>query len=82
MNRLRMMKAVVTVALVLGALSYGGHAAIAGARTPNCLYSPPAFLGECPAGGSSECDQMCKEAGPDWMGYCTGGGANCCVCFM
>jgi hypothetical protein len=73
-----MMKAVVTVALVLGALGYGGRQAIASAQVRDCQYAPPLWLGSCTS--TPECDQRCYETNGDlWVGLCN---AGCCACYM
>ena len=78
MKNLRMMKAVVTVALVLGALGYGGHAAFAGSRAFDCRDQPPWWLGSCTS--TPQCDQRCFDTnGPLWGGLCE---AGCCACYM
>ena len=67
-------------ALVLAALTYGTRQAVAGTRDSGCPFDPPAFLGDCPAGGSSECNMMCQSYGKEWSGFCTM--TDCCVCFL
>ena len=85
MSRLAILKMTGTVVIVAAALTYGAGQAVAGVEQMTCTYDPPAFLGDCPSGGTPECDALCETVGGDgWGGYCTGAGGSggCCVCFL
>lgn len=85
MSRLAILKMIGMGAIVAAALAYGAGQAVAGVEPMTCTYDPPAFLGDCPSGGTPDCDELCRTVGgDDWGGYCTGpgGSGGCCVCFL